>query len=231
MPHHGKACLPAAFAKSIIARRQFGRLLLSGTAAAWGAFGGIPWLGTSASAEDRTQLGSVALMQKVAGATYGQDSRSLAIGDKVYRGDLLWTRSHGQLRIDLRDGSNLSLGENAEVTMDDSVLSGGGSAFMRVINGAFRFSSGGSEQSATPPKIGTPFAVLSLRGTEVYGAKFDHSWGFFVSSGQVEVGNDSGSVILNAGEGTDVSSQSIKPGAPKKWGAAKIAHTRAQLRF
>jgi hypothetical protein len=184
-----------------------------------------------ALAADLVQLGTVVRMQKISGATHGSDTRSLTIGDKIYRNDLLWTRTHGQLRIDLLDGSNLSLGENADVALDDSMLSGSGSAFLRVLNGVFRFASGGGEKAATPPKIETPFAVLSLRGTEVHGAKFGREWGFFVSSGQVEVSNDSGSVILNEGEGTEVASRSGKLETPKKWGAPKIAHIKAQLRY
>jgi hypothetical protein len=170
-------------------------------------------------------------MQKISGATYGQDSRGLTVGDRVYRGDLLWTRSRGQLRIDLTDGSNLSIGENAEIALDDSVLTGGGAAFLRVLNGAFRFSSGGAEKAATPPNIETPFAVLSLRGTEVYGAKFGKAWGFLVTSGEVEVRNDSGSVVLHEGEGTEVSSRSAALEPVKKWGAPKVARIKAQLRF
>lgn len=223
-----------------ITRRGLGQLMLGGTVAAWGTTAlGTGILGTagalfsprSALAADRTQLGAVTHMQKISGATYQQDSRSLAIGDKVYRGDLLWTRNHGQLRVDLTDGSNLSIGENAEIALDDSVLTGGGAAFLRVLNGAFRFSSGGAEKAATPPAIETPFAVLSLRGTEIYGAKFGRAWGFLVTSGQVEVRNDSGSVLLNEGEGTEVSSRSGKMEPPKKWGAPKVAHIKAELRF
>ncbi|HEX9447760.1 MAG TPA: FecR family protein [Dongiaceae bacterium] len=215
----------------LITRRGFGYLTLGATATATGLISNS-WLPVAAAqAQDRTQLGSVAKMQKLSGATHGTDSRSLAIGDKIYRDDLLWTRSHGQLRIDLLDGSNLSLGENAEVALDDSMLGGGGSAFMRVLSGAFRFSSGGGEKAATPPKIETPFAVLSLRGTEVYGAKFGGALGFLVTSGQVEVSNDSGSVVLNEGEGTEVSSRSSALEAPKKWGAPKVKRIKALLHY
>jgi hypothetical protein len=213
----------------LVGRRDF-------TAWTLGAATAIPLLSQplfacTALAADRTPLGSVEKMQKIAGATNGADSRSLTIGDKVFRDDLLWTRSHGQLRINLLDGGNLSLGENAEVALDESMLGGGGSAFMRVLSGAFRFSSGGGEKAATPPKIETPFAVLSLRGTEVYGARFGRSLGFLVTSGQVEVSNDTGSVVLNEGEGTEVSSRKGELEAPKKWGAAKVAHLKALLRY
>jgi len=212
-----------------LTRRGLGRLALGGTFTAWGASTLLPV--TAASANDLTQLGLVTHMQKISGATHGPDSRSLTIGDKVYRNDLLWTRSHGQLRVDLSDGSNLSIGENAEIALDESMLSGGGSAFLRILSGAFRFASGGGEKAATPPKIETPFAVLSLRGTEVYGVKFGNEWGFLVSSGQVEVSNDTDSVVLNEGEGTEVSSRNGKLEPPKKWGAPKVARTKAQFRF
>lgn len=222
--------MPGSPASGRITRRGLGQWMLGGTIAAWGT-AGLLLSSRSAMAVDRSQLGTVTHMQKISGATYGQDSRSLAIGDKVYRGDLLWTRSQGQLRVDLADGSNLSIGENAEIALDDSVLSGGGSAFLRVLNGAFRFSSGGAEKATTPPSIETPFAVLSLRGTEVYGAKFGKAWGFLVTSGEVDVRNDSGSVLLHEGDGTEVGSRGGKLEPPKKWGAPKIAHIKSELRF
>ncbi|HVI91623.1 MAG TPA: FecR family protein, partial [Dongiaceae bacterium] len=198
-----------------VTRRRFGHLVVGATVA---AAGGISLPLSPALADELTQLGTVSRMKKISGATHGADSRSLTIGDKVYRDDLLWTRSGGQLRIDLKDGSNLSLGENAEVTLEESMLGGGGSAFLRIISGAFRFASGGGEKAATPPKIETPFAVLSLRGTEVYGLKFGKAWGFFVSEGQVEVSNDSGSIVLNKGDGTEVYSRTGKFEPVKQWG-------------
>lgn len=229
MPHRpSQSPLFVPAAPRLISRRDIGRLTLGSALVA--GMGGL-LAARSARAEDRTQLGAVEQMQKIAGATHGTDSRSLTIGDKVYRDDLLWTRSRGQLRINLLDGSNLSLGENAEVALDDSMLGGGGSAFMRVLSGAFRFSSGGGEKAATAPRIETPFAVLSLRGTEVYGARFGRSLGFLVTSGQVEVSNDTGSVVLNEGEGTEVSSRQGVLEAPKKWGAAKVKHTMALFRY
>lgn len=212
-------------------RRGLGRLALGGALAS--LTGGITFLSSlhPALADSATELGTVSRLKKLAGATRGADSRGLDIGDKVYRNDLLWTRSGGQLRIDLKDGSNLSLGENAEVTLEDSMLSGSTSGFLRIISGAFRFASGGGEKAATPPRIETPFAVLSLRGTEVYGVKFGKAWGFFVSSGQVEVRNDTGAVLLNAGDGTEVEARNGPLEPVKKWGAPKIAKTKAQFRF
>ena len=215
----------------LVTRRDFGRLGLGAGIAAGGLMGGGLLIGHGARADDMTVLGSVARVEKISGATHDNDSRSLTTGDKVYRGDLLWTRSHGQLRIDLLDGSNLSLGENAEVALDDSMQSGGGSAFMRALSGAFRFNSGGAEKAPTPPRIETPFAVLSLRGTEVYGAYFGKALGIFVAEGQVEVSNDSDQVILNAGEGTEIYSRGAKMEKPKPWGAAKIKHTKGLFRF
>ncbi|HVI91461.1 MAG TPA: hypothetical protein VM659_24405, partial [Dongiaceae bacterium] len=60
---------------------------------------------------------------------------------------------------------------------------------------------------------------------------FGKAWGFFVSEGQVEVSNDSGSIVLNKGDGTEVYSRTGKFEPVKQWGAPKIAHTKAQFRF
>jgi len=187
----------------------------------------------SSAAASRTQLGTVDMIVQVAGATYGTTSRPLKIADRVYRNDQLWTKDRGQLHVSMLDGSSLSLGERAEVTLDDSIVgpASATSSFMRVLRGAFRFRGPGTEKPTQPPQIDTPFAVLSLRGTEVFGGPIDGAYGILVISGEVGVTNDGGSVILKAGDGTTLTARNVAPTPPKQWPEAKVKRAKAMLRF
>jgi hypothetical protein len=214
---------------ALLTRRDLHRALLAATLIS----GGIPFLPQPSAADARSQLGHVDQIRQVAGASFDTVTRLLRASDAVYRNDLLWTRETGQLHVALLDGGSLSLGENAEVALDDSVGGSGGAAaaFLRVLSGAFRFSSGGVEKPAAPPKIETPFAVLSLRGTEVFGGTIDKAYSIFVISGEVGVANAGGQVILKAGEGTMLTSRDKAPTLPKVWPAAKVQRAKAMLRF
>jgi hypothetical protein len=70
-------------------------------------------------------------------------------------------------KLVFRDGTELTLGENADVTLDEFVYdSGAKSSFvLNVTKGALRFVSGDLPSSAY--KIKTPVATLGIRGTDI----------------------------------------------------------------
>ncbi|MDY0885781.1 FecR family protein [Dongia soli] len=208
---------------SLVTRRVFACRLI-GTAALTTTFG---FTAGRAVADDRAIFGNVRKRRPVAGATFGEGTRLLLLHDKVFRNDVLWTRNGGQLQVAMIDGSTLSLGENAKVVLNDSLSSNTGSSFLHILGGAFCFNSGKAEQPAAPPKIETPFATLSLRGTEVFGGRFDKSYGIFVSKGEVEVRNDAGAITLNAGRGTSLTTRNVPPTQPEVWSDAKVKRARA----
>ncbi|MET1027164.1 MAG: FecR family protein [Dongiaceae bacterium] len=219
----------APFSKYAQMTRRDLHRLLAGAA----GLGVTSLLASPSSAASRTQLGTVDMIVPVAGATFGTTTRLLKIADRVYRNDQLWTKDRGQLHIAMLDGSSLSIGERAEVTLDDSVVSPASatSGFLRVLRGAFRFRSPGTEKPSQPPQIDTPFAVLSLRGTEVFGGPIDGAYGILVISGEVEVTNEGGSVILKPGDGTTLTARNVAPTPPKQWPEAKVKRAKAMLRF
>lgn len=219
---------------SLMTRRGFARRLAGSaalstslTASLVTSFGFAA--GTAAAATDRTTLGSVKQMRQLAGATFDKETRLLHLDDKVFQSDLLWTRDGGQLQVAMLDGSTLNLGENAEVRLDDSLGGNSVSNFLHVLRGAFRFNSGNAEKPTAPPKIDTPFAILSLRGTDVFGGPFEKSYDIFVFSGEVEVRNDAGAVTLKPGYGTSLTARNVPPTQPKVWGDAKVKRARAMV--
>nr|BAP28516.1 hypothetical protein [uncultured bacterium] len=208
---------------SLMTRRRFACRLAAAAALTSGGWA------NHAAADDRMTLGAVNKLRQLAGATFGKKARLLNIGDKVFRDDLLWTRDGGQLQIDMLDGSKLSLGEDAEVRLDDSLRGSAAASFLDILSGAFRFNSGQAEKPASPPKINTPFAILSLRGTEVFGGRLDKTYDIFVFSGEVEVRNEGGAVVLKAGDGTSLVDRKTAPTPPKAWGQPKINRAKAML--
>ncbi|TXH38094.1 MAG: hypothetical protein E6Q98_04510 [Rhodospirillaceae bacterium] len=207
---------------SALTRRGFTSRLI-GTAALTTTFG---FVAARAIADNRVIFGNVRQRRPLAGATFREDSRLLLVHDKVFQSDLLWTRNGGELQVTMLDGSALSLGENAEVRLNDSLRSNSVSSFLDILEGAFCFNSGKAEKPAAPPTINTPFAILSLRGTEVFGCRFEKSYGIFVSSGEVDVRNDAGMITLKAGHGTSLAARNIPPTRPEVWSDAKVQRAR-----
>lgn len=93
------------------------------------------------------------------------DERKLAVSDPVYGAEVIKAaeRSHGELI--LNDNSNIVVGENSEISLDDFVVSAGGfeSATLNVVKGGFRFISGDSAKGTFTIK--TPLSTIGVRGT------------------------------------------------------------------
>ena len=179
-----------------------------------------------AAADEPQIIGATTRLDPEVGAHHDGADRTLVIGSHVYKNDLLWTGKSGKLRVELKDGTVLTLGEKAKVALDDFVYeeSGGTVALaLRSVAGAFRFIGGEIDKRAPgATKIETPLATLTIRGTDIFAGPIDGAYGVFVFSGQVEVATDAGSVSLGAGDGTMLTSRQAAPGPVKHWPAGKI---------
>ena len=93
--------------------------------------------------------------------------RVLRQNSQVFENDVLRSNETGLAQIEFKDGSKMVIGHNANVTLDETVFSRGGSQFTRFVvnttSGAMRFISGESDSSAF--QINTPTGTLGLRGT------------------------------------------------------------------
>lgn len=90
----------------------------------------------------------------------------LVVGGRVYRDDLVQTRSDSLAKIVFVDLTNMSVGPDSVVKLDRFVYNGDGTAKEVAINatkGAFRFFSGKSPSRAY--EVTTPQAVIGVRGT------------------------------------------------------------------
>ena len=188
--------------------------------------GGVP----AVAAE---QVGKVDKVQGQASAWQQSQQRSLAPkGDVLYQ-DRLRTGASARLQATLNDGSQLTLGENGSLTVDDFVYKPGrrGGTLAIKVRGAFLFVGGKVEgPSGGNVTIDTPIGTLGVRGTTVWGGRVDGGYGVIVLDGQVEVKTAKGTVILNKGQGTMVwgADGPAKPGA---WPDRRVKKAVATITF
>jgi hypothetical protein len=159
--------------------------------------------------------------------------RPLKAADYVLYRDALATGKAARLLATLEDGTQLTLGENARLTVDRFVYDparGKGELALAVTKGAFRFVGGNIESKpGAVVSIRTPAATLGVRGTTVWGGQIDGGFGVLVQSGEVSVTARGGTVVLKAGQGTIVRAGRPDPVAP--WGADRTRRALATIAF
>jgi hypothetical protein len=163
------------------------------------------------------------------------------VGTLVHMNDELRTGPKGRLQVTFRDGTTLTLGENAKVVIDRYVYNPDRSTGELALNagvGAFRLATGKlSDMREKNINVSTPVAALAIRGTDVWWGPIDGQFGVLLvakHTANVDVSNEDGSVTLaNSGEGTDI--DPLKgggaPGSPYQWPPEKIARALAQTSF
>lgn len=152
-----------------------------------------------------------------------------AVGMAVHQGDTLASYA-GKARLQLNDGTIVSLGERSRLDLRDYrraengfgvELGASAGVFRLLVN---RLIPGGF-------RVETETAVASVRGTE---------WVMQVSAGTTAVAvlhgsvgvaaRDGAAVVLQPGEGTDVARGSA-PTPPRTWGAARLDDAIARASF
>src|SRR5262245_25749113 len=180
-------------------------------------------------------VGTVTKVQKQAQV----GSTPAAVGTPVNMNVVLSTGVDARLQNIFIDDTTLTLGENARVVVDRFVFNPDTSTGAMILNtssAALRFSTGKIGQMRNKDvTVNTPFAALSVRGTEFWAGFVDYKYGVVLLSSagtRVGVSNSAGAVTLDTQyEGTDFE-PSLKdtsaPGKPYIWDPAKIARALSQ---
>ncbi|MEQ8227176.1 MAG: FecR domain-containing protein [Rhodospirillales bacterium] len=172
---------------------------------------------------------------------------SLSEGAAVFSGDTVKTGAGSRLVIRFSDGSSLTLGEKAEMLIDEMVFdadatgpSVGRQALLMTV-GVFRYTSGQiGKTSLSQVVFGTPVATIGIRGTEFVGGELtvgmppgQPHYGFQIQEGAIQVITPQGSVILDEpGEGTFLPLAGGRPPTPvRQWTAEEAAEAQALLAF
>lgn len=144
----------------------------------------------------------------------------LGPGNDLETSDLLVTAADGKVVIRFADGSLCTVGPESEVRLAD--LAAPEAGWLDLVRGIVRLilAPGAREIERG---VRTRAAVASVRSTEfLMDAALDRS-AVFVADGTVTVTGrlGGGSVVLRAGEGTDVALRE-PPTPPKRWGEARV---------
>ena len=103
-------------------------------------------------------------------AAIADGTRTLTVGADLFIGDLVQTGAHGQVQILFGDNTELVVGPNSALRIEDYLIRNDGSAgklAIDVLSGAFRFATGDSAKNRYT--IGTPTGTIGVRGTELDG--------------------------------------------------------------
>lgn len=187
------------------------------------------------AAEQRIDVGAAERVQERADAVYDTEPRRLAKGSEVLFQDLLTTGKQARLEVVLADDSVVTLGEKAELLVDQFVYDPGkskGNLALTVSKGAFLFVGGKIESiKDSKVKITTPVGILGIRGTTVWGGPIDTGYGVLVLDGEVTVTTPGGDVTIPAGRGTMVYGPDRKPLTPYPWDKKKTDRAVATISF
>jgi len=182
-----------------------------------------------AAAQEEESAGQVVRQRGPVTALSEGVPRSLYIGAFLRSGDRVRTGADARVRIELRDGSTLSLGANTEIMLSTYLPEDDGRGVLTLLLGIVRTSlsgvwSGGFE-------VRTRAAVASVRATDWITEIGDDRTSVFVVEGSVAVRGtgDGAQVVLEEGFGVDVEAGQPPP-PPKEWGASRVEQALARTR-
>lgn len=200
----------------------------------------------SPAAWAQTPAGTIERQKGAATRTGGSLPAALAIGAEVYAGDVIRTGAGARLIIRFADNSALTLGERAEMTIDEMVYAPANAAApgrqaLHMAVGVFRYTSGAVGKARRDQVLfATPVATIGIRGTEFVGGELtvgmppgQPHYGFQIKEGAIEVTSPLGSVTLDEpGEGTFLPlTGAAAPTPVRQWTAEEAAEAEALLAF
>lgn len=178
-------------------------------------------------------IGTAERIQGDVRGTVAGAEQPVAAGSAIFLNQVIATGADARAALRLEDGTTLTVGENAEVTLDAFVYDPAGKSTLSAnVVGAFRYVSGKIEPGATrAATVTTPAATIGVRGTDFWGGAFDGVYGVVVLEGSVTVTPPGGeSVTLDAaGMGVDIAGSDTT--APVIWGDARRERSLATVSF
>ena len=145
--------------------------------------------------------------------------RTLEKSSSVFVGDRVETGASSRLTMLLGVDTTIRLGERAHLVIDQFLSTTGGEISVQAGPMLFDRPSG---SPPVPVKIKSPYGLIAVRGTKFFAGPSNGVFGVFVDHGTVVVAGGGSEVVLQAGEGTNLSSPGSSPTAPVKWGKARI---------
>jgi hypothetical protein len=181
-------------------------------------------------------IGAVSRVQGRASGTHNGATEALDLKSSIFLNEVVSTGEAARLEVTFTDGTQVTLGEKAKLTLDTFVFNpavGIGTIKFGVV-GAFRFLSGqASKLASSDVSVTTPVAIIGIRGTEFWGGPIDNqALGVFLIEGAVNVSNAAGEQILSErGQGTNIATPGAAPGPVTFWPQDKVSRAIATVTF
>jgi hypothetical protein len=179
-------------------------------------------------------IGAVDKVQAHVDATQSGQTRPLVVNSDVYFRDRCHSGEGARLQATLKDGTQLTLGENATLVVDEFIYDPSRSRAelaIRVVRGAFLYVGGLiDKETDANVRIRTPVGAIGIRGTTVWGGPIDKGYGVIVLSGEVTVTGRRGTVTLKQGQGTML----FRDGKPQRaapWPVGRMRRAVASITF
>jgi hypothetical protein len=180
-----------------------------------------------------TPVGSVARVQGECTGTVDGATRRLTAEAPVHLAEELATGAGARLAVALDDGTVLTLGENARLTIDEFVFDPAGkSSLAAVVSGAFNYVSGALNAAARQAAVTTPVAVIAVRGTNFWGGPIDGGFGVALFEGSISVTSGGVTTVLDApGSGVNLAPEGGPSGPVSIWPEEKVRRALATVEF
>jgi hypothetical protein len=193
---------------------------------------------------------AVGMIERLKGPASRTDTAGetvVSTGSMILVGDILKTGNGSRMIVRFQDQSTLTLGENAEVLVDEMIYTPAGaepesgSQSLKFVHGVFGYVSG-KVGKAIPRNVAlaTPVATIGIRGTEVIFGELTVGmppgvphYGFQIYDGAVAITSTQGTVILDEpGEGTFLPiGREAAPTPVRQWTDEEAQEALDALRF
>jgi len=187
------------------------------------------------AAEATDVVGKITRIQQSAIALQDAEPRVLSEGSEIQLGDIISTGRDARVEIVMSDGAEVTLGERTHFVVQEYVVDqGGNNAVMRLLEGAFKITSGSLIQTADASfLIETNTATIGIRGTTFWGGSLDGEFEVALLDGKgIYVETKAGRVDLSVkGDGTLIKSGDVAPTTPSAWPQVKVDRALATVNF
>jgi len=190
-----------------------------------------------AGTEPGPEIGTILVAEQAAGSPTMAPPMSKMKDKMVRKGERLITGPFGRMHVKFKDGSEISIGAEAELTLDDLIFSPDDAAANRfevsVVGGAFRYVSGGiAKLNRQQVTLRTPLASIGIRGTHVLAIVDQNYAGCIVlletpgakgkPSSITVTANGKSVTVDKPGWGTEVKGRGMAPTKPRTWSRERI---------
>lgn len=204
-------------------------------------------VGQAPSANAAEIVGAIERLKGPASRADNSGEVVLAKDSPIFDGDVLKTGNGTRMIVRFEDESTLTLGENAEVLVDEMIYTPAGAQpesglqSLKFVQGVFRYVSGKVGKSLPQSvALNTPVATIGIRGTEVIFGELTVGmppgvphYGFQIYEGAVDITSTQGTVTLDEpGEGTFLPlGREAAPTPVRQWTDEEAQEAIDALRF